>query len=111
MGISVDLSKLYAVVRLTGSLDAEDREAFVEQTHPLVAEQGSKLVIDLDQLTSISSAGLSALVSVTTRARLAEGRVILVAPTSFVRGILEVTQLENWFEVCDDCAEAQRRLS
>ncbi len=111
MEVSVDLSQPYAVVRLSGSLDAEDREALVEQMHPLVAEQGSKLVIGLDQLRSISSGGLSALVSVTTHARLAEGRVILVAPTRVVRGSLEVTLLDTWFEICDDYAEAQRRLS
>ena len=111
MEISIDQSKPYAVARVAGALGAQDSEAFVEQIHPLVAQRGSKLIIGLDQVPSISSSGLSALVSIATRARLAEGRVILVGPTSFVKGILDVTQLDDWFEICDDYAEAERRLA
>lgn len=110
MEISIDQSKPYTVARITGALGAEDTEPFIEQMHPLVAQRGSKLIIGLDQVPSISSSGLSALVSIATHARLAQGRVILVAPASFVKSILEVTELNRWFEICDDYAEAGRRM-
>jgi anti-anti-sigma factor len=111
MEISLDTSKAYTVARLAGSLGIEDSQEFVEQLHPLVAERGSKLIIGLDQVSAIDSSGLSALVNLATRARLAQGRLILVGPNSFVQGILEVTELQNWFEICNDYAEAERRLA
>jgi hypothetical protein len=40
-----------------------------------------------------------------------EGRVILVGPSAFVRGVMEVTQLDQWFEVCDDLDKAARRFA
>ena len=111
MEISIEQSEHCMTAKVSGSLDAENSRAFLEQMHPLVAERGSKVVIGLDQVTSISSPGLSALVSIATHARLAEGRVILVGPNSFVRGILEVTELDKWFEICDDYQEAQQHLA
>jgi anti-anti-sigma regulatory factor len=46
-----------------------------------------------------------------TRARLGQGRLILVNPSAFVRSILEVTQLDRWFEICDNLEEAANRLA
>ncbi|HUU84116.1 MAG TPA: STAS domain-containing protein [Phycisphaerae bacterium] len=111
MEISIEQSKSYTVARVAGALSTEDAEQFIERMHPLVSERGSKVIVGLDQVTSISSSGLSALVSIATHARLAEGRVILVGPSKFVKGILEVTELDHWFEVCDDYAEAEQRLA
>ena len=61
----------------------------------------SLLAVELSGLESIDSSNLSVLINLATRARLAGASVVLVAPSPFVRGILEVTRLITWFDVCD----------
>ena len=60
MEISIDRSKPHAVARVAGVLGAADAEALVEQIHPLVAQRGSKLIIGLDQVPSMSASSWSA---------------------------------------------------
>ena len=111
MEISIDTSGPYGVVHLKGSLGPEDEQQFAEELYPLVADPQAKLAVVLTDVTFIGSSGLGGLISLVTRARLREGRVILVGPTRFVRGVMEVTQLDTWFEVCDDLEEAAHRLA
>jgi anti-anti-sigma regulatory factor len=54
---------------------------------------------------------LSCLIAIVTKARLGEGRVILVGPSKFVQAVLEVTRLDTWFEICPDFEEAARLLT
>jgi anti-anti-sigma factor len=106
LSIDIDRSRAFTVARITGELGAADVERFTEALHEYAAGEGAKLAIDMSSLSSIDSRGLSALIQVTTRARLSQGRVILVAATAMVRGVLGVTRLDNWFEMCDSLDEA-----
>lgn len=97
------------MVRFTGELRAECATAISEQLHPLVSESGAMLVVDLSKLTWIDSGGLSHLINLVTHARLAGSRVILVQPAKYVAGVLEVTQLDKWFEIADTETDAIER--
>ncbi len=108
MELRVEPSQGYNVAFVEGSLGIGDETAFIERLAPLVAERQAKLAIVLSGVRSIDSSGLGALIGLVTRARMREGRVILVGPTRLVRGVLEVTQLDGWFEVCSDLQEAAR---
>ena len=111
MELTIDTAGPFAVARVRGSLGTGDEAEFTERLHPLAANPQAKLAIVLSELASIDSSGLGSLIGLVTRARMREGRVILVEPTAFVRGVMEVTQLDQWFEVCDDLNEAARRFA
>ncbi len=111
MNIEIDRSKPFIVAHVAGVLDTHHAETFIETLGELVHAQDAVLVIDLAGLDMIDSTGLSALINLVTRARLANARVILASPSAFVSGILEVTHLDHWFEVFATLEEASKSLS
>ena len=69
------------------------------------------MAIDLAGLSSINSTGLAELIAIVTRSRLTHGRVALVSPSPFVAGVLSVTRLDKWFDICTDLADAEKLLA
>jgi len=104
----VDTRGDWPVARLAGELRAESGAAIGEELHPLVAENGRRLILDLSDLDWVDSGGLSHLISLVTHSRLAGARVILVHPGRYVAGVLEVTQLDQWFEIADSIDAAMQ---
>ena len=72
-----------------------------EKLTELASEPKARLAIDLAKTELIDSSGLGRLIECVTRSRMRGGHIVLVAPTPFVRGVLSVTHLDNWFEICD----------
>ena len=110
MDIQVDRSGSIAVARVSGELIGGDVERFTEELTEHVSGEGSALAVDLSALELIDSNGLAALMNLVTRARLSEGRVVLVNPSAFVAGIFSVTRLDTWFDICNTLEEAKRKL-
>lgn len=111
MEIRIDTTGPYVVAGITGMLTTQHAEAFTERLQEFVHGDGAVLAIELSQLTMLDSTGLSAMIGLVTRSRLSNGRVVLIAPSPFVRGILEVTHLDAWFEVFASHEEASEQLS
>ncbi len=111
MELRIDHSGPVPTATLSGEIRSEDALTFLEELHPLVAEPDSRLAIDLRQVEFIDSSGLTSLINVVTRARLAKGRAILVGPTPFVSGVFEVTNLNRWFEIVDTLDEVRKAFS
>ena len=108
--IQVNDRGAFQVVRLGGELRAMDADRLDPTIGELALGEGARLAIDLSGLRLIDSSGLSALIHLVTRARLTRGRVVLVAPSPFVAGILDVTRLDRWFDVCATLSEADRQF-
>ena len=111
MLLTIDKSGAFPVARMTGEWRATDEQEYRDELHPLVAETGARLIIDLSGLEMIDSSGLAELIGVVTHARLAGARVLLLAPSGFVLGVLEITNLDKWFEICADLDEAAKLLA
>lgn len=60
------------------------------------------MIIDLSGVRYMDSSGLSILVSLHKKARERGGRVVLVAPTEGVRALIELTGLNQLFEIYAD---------
>ncbi len=97
------------LVRCAGEFRADDGVSMHDELHPLIAEAGTGLVVDLSGVSWIDSGGLSHLISLVTHSRLSKSRVVLAAPSPFVAGVLEVTGLDSWFEVAEDADSAGQR--
>lgn len=95
-----------SVVGLNGELGSHSEDSIRDQLHPIVGEKNAKVVIDLSNIKTIDSSGLGHLISLVTHARMTESRVVLCGASSFVRGVLDVTQLDQWFEMAASVEEA-----
>ncbi len=99
------------IVHLSGEMTAADSEGVIEDLHGLVGDSGARLAMDLSGVELIDSSGLSSMMNLVSRARLSDGRVVLVSPTKFVSSIFAVTRLDQWFEICATMDEARESLA
>ena len=98
------------VASLRGELTASQSEGFVEELHDHIDREKPRVALDLSEVTLIDSTGLSLLMTLVSRARLANGAVVLVSPTKFVRSIFAVTKLDTWFDMAESLDEAKEKL-
>lgn len=101
----------FTIAVVSGDLSAADAPSFLDTLHDAVSGAGAALAIDMSGLTAIDSSGLSALINLVARARLTQGRVVLVAPPAFVTGIFNATHLDRWFEICDSLDVAEETFA
>lgn len=111
LDISIQKNGAIHAVRLSGELTALDAPRIGSTVGELTVGAAARLAVDLSELRMMDSAGLSELIQLVTRARLTGGRVVLVAPSAFVKGILSVTRLDGWFEIAPSLADAETELS
>jgi len=109
--IQLDRTQSFPIAKFTGALSAEEAETIEKEIGELAFGENARLAIDLTALRMIDSSGLAALIAIVTRSRLTRGRVVLVAPSPFVAGVLAVTRLDAWFEICPDLDAAEKLLS
>ncbi len=108
--IQLDRTRSFPIARLSGALSGLDADQFNDALGELPFGNEARLALDLSKLKSIDSNGLSVLIALVTRSRLSQGKVVLVAPSPFVAGVLSVTRLDRWFDICSDLAEADEVL-
>ncbi len=107
--IDCDTSGPFVVVKLSGTLRAENTEEFDTFFDQYIPESGAALLVEMSQLELIDSSGLGAIIKLVTRARLVQGDVILVGPSAFVQGVLEATHLDAWVDICPTLEAAVKR--
>jgi len=103
--ISIEQNGAYVVAHVSGALDMSTVEEFSNALHDYATGDSAKLAVEMSRLESVDSTGLSALMTLVTRARLSQGKVVLVAPTPLVRGVFDVTRLNDWFDICEHVEE------
>ena len=111
MELKVEHKQGYVLAIASGYLDDAARELFREHLHPLVGQQGTKLILDLSDAKRVNSAGLSHLVMLVTNANTNSSRVVLAACSPFIAGVLNRSKLDQFFEVVESVDEAVQRLS
>ena len=94
------------VLRVAGRMDAESTPAFEAQCESCISEGFSSLVLDLGNLTYVSSMGLGAIVRVAKQLRDAGGEVRICCLTGLVRQLFEITRLNHVFPSHDSVESA-----
>jgi anti-sigma B factor antagonist len=110
MDMTVTLHADHVVVRISGPLGEDSREAFRGQLHPLIGEKGARFLIDLSDVPRVNSPGVGSLVALAADANTHGGRVILCNPSTFVTVVLNVTRLNTFFEIAPTVEEGRQRL-
>jgi anti-anti-sigma factor len=109
MEVSVNRHDGYVVARTGGNMDETARDPFREHLHPLFAEKGTRLIVDLSDSTRINSAGIGNLVALVADANTNDSRVILCGLQPYVSMVISVTKLDRFFEIVANLDEAIAR--
>ncbi len=107
MEIHVDRAADPVFVTLEGPLDFSDTHRLEEVVSPLLAELNHAVVIDLGEVPRIDSRGLAALVSLTARSHLHQGKLVLARPSVFVAELFNVTRLDSYLNIAGDLEAAR----
>lgn len=111
MKIAAELYGQVVLLKLTGELTDESLSDFADGvSHHLAGKDARDLVLDLEAVTFIDSAAFERLLDL--RDKLVEdlGQVRLVHCGPNVKKILEMTRMNEEFEVLDDTDEAVKSL-
>jgi len=100
-----------SLLSLDGGLDHSNTERFVDTMDRLLAEGTSRVVLDLERLTYVSSWGLAALVRVHHHYAARGGRIAFASLHSAVAGLLRVSQMDRFFDLYDTVQEALEAVS
>ena len=109
MTLSVNTRRIsgVVVVDMSGRLSFGDPVRLLDKTVSLLVEEGTlKLVLNLDDVSYIDSAGLEALIAIHMSLRDRNGQVKLLNPTKKVKELLELTRLSTVFDTFDDETKA-----
>lgn len=97
----------YTLVDLVGDLDILTSGRTETTLHVLLAQQkGSRLVLDLSELTFADARGLRALRTAGRNAAKNGGWVRLACVSEHLRQVLNITETTNWLPVYDTVAAA-----
>jgi anti-anti-sigma factor len=92
------------IVSLGGELNVKTSSDFEKHFGEL---EGGKLIINVEKLDYISSAGLRSLVILIKKLYATKGEMVLVNMQGVVREIIEVSGFENLFKIFDSLEKAE----
>lgn len=110
MQLRIESSDGLRVAHLEGVLDALQIEAFRDELGSI--GNGERLVLDLERLTFVDSAGLHALFKVARAAKEVGARIgLVVPPESPVRRVVEIVHLADVAPLFDSLESAVSELA
>jgi anti-sigma B factor antagonist len=99
------------VIRLPRRVVMADAPSIRRDIRRMVEKGRKNIVLDLSAVAFIDSSGLSVLVSAREAARAGGGDVLLLNPTATVRSLIELTRLQEVFEIFGSEERAVQRLA
>jgi anti-sigma B factor antagonist len=109
MQIDVTTSDGILLAAITGRVDANTAPQMQEELAPLVGP-AVRMVIEMEGVQFMSSAGLRTLLLLHRDLEEADGRLVLVGVMDDVRDIMSMTGFLEHFTVCETLDEAYRLL-
>jgi anti-anti-sigma factor len=106
MELSVSHEEGYVLARTSGPIDESAAGPLREYLHPLVAQKGTRVVLDISDSPRITSAGIGQLVKLVSDANSHASRVVLARVPPFVGEVLSITRLNRFFEMAETVSEA-----
>ena len=103
---SLDSAPDVSVVSLNGYLDAHTVADFDRCTEEIIGGGITKIILDLQGLSYISSAGIGALMGLSQRLKKSDGDLVLLQPTPKVFKILDLLGFTRIFHLCNSEEEA-----
>jgi len=98
------------VAAISGEIDGKTAPQAQAELAPVLARSG-RLLLDMTQVTYMSSAGLRMLLLLYRQAAARDGKVVLVGLSEQIRDTMSITGFLKYFPVCDTLEEGLRALS
>lgn len=96
-----------AVVDLSGKITIGEGDVVLrDRVHALLEEGKKRILLNLEKVSYMDSAGIGELVACYKRAREKGGTLKLLKPSGKVQDLLQLTKLEEVFETFDSEKEA-----
>jgi len=95
-----------AVVAVAGEIDVYTSPLLQERLVEVLKDGSSSIVLDLSAVTFLDSTGLGVLTTGLKRCRSADGDLVLVTAQPNVLKVLEITGLNDVFQVHDSVEDA-----
>ena len=109
---TLTVSPQITVFQPQGHINASNAPELQNQLVAAVGSQGTSVIlVDMEQVQSLDSAGLMALVSALTRAQNLNRRFSLCCVSPSIRIIFELTQLDRVFEIFENRAAFEATLA
>jgi|HigsolmetaAR201D_1030396.scaffolds.fasta_scaffold12377_2 anti-sigma B factor antagonist len=112
MDISIRQLQRVDVISLSGRLDASSSPELKREIDALLDKGRARLVLDLTNLETLSSAGLRVIADARKRARafkltdLEGGDVRIAGPSKYIREVLDLTGFSTMLQIYDDTLSA-----
>jgi anti-anti-sigma factor len=94
------------VLKVEGAIDAHTARELDRTLKDLLAQGYSRLVLDVSQMSFISSAGLRVIVYADREASQLGGQARVCGLNVQVRRVFEMAALDECLRLCDNCREA-----
>ncbi len=98
-------------IKLTGFLDAHTFEKLDETIDELFENNKYKLVVDLNELEYISSAGAGVFIGAIGTAQEQKGNIVLVSPTENVTEVFDLLGLSQIFPFAESREDAVQKFN
>lgn len=99
------------VLSVTGRLDAVTAPIFEKRIARLVEEGETRLVLNLERLDYLSSAGLRAILSVAKKIPKSEGSLVVCNLVGMTREVFSISGFDGIFPVAESVEEALGKAS
>ncbi len=110
MEIDVEIVGQVTVVSLNGRLDSKGAHIVREQILPLT-QQDCRILLNMDGVHYMSSAGLRVLLLIYRRIEEIAGAIIITGLSDRIRDVIEMTGFLDFFTTCDTIEEGLEALS
>lgn len=105
MDVLVKNSGDIAIVEVEGSIDSKTAPD-LQQSILNIIDETNKIILDLSQVSFVSSAGLRVLLLVYRQLKTKDGKVVLVGVSEEIKEVMFMTGFINFFEINSTSEEA-----
>ena len=99
------------VLHVQGELTGGDgKSELVDSVTDLLSGPNARIVLDLSEVSYMNSAGLGDVVRLVAQANVQEARVVLANLSAYMTGVVEMTKLNQFFEIYPSSEDALKVL-
>ena len=110
MKVDVEQQDGITIVSPQGKLDAINAQAFDQALDEIMADQPSKMIIDLGGVPYISSAGLRVFI-VAARQMKENGTLAVTNAAAVVKEVFDLAGFTSIMAICDDLEAAKQQMT
>ncbi|MHC4561647.1 MAG: STAS domain-containing protein [Planctomycetota bacterium] len=96
----------FAVVDVAGEIDLAHSNRFQSDLDNILADKPERLILNLADVSYMDSSGIASLVKMLSRIKVMGASLHLVGMNDRVRSLIEITRLDQVFEIHSTCDEA-----